>query len=103
MERQPGETAVPGASARLAVTRIRGNERDDGNASRVGRVQTPFSGAVWQTFAGERGVPGCPGPCVRKTCPIWKQVECQSQEAIRIRECYWTQITYFQLLATRTF
>jgi hypothetical protein len=84
VERPSGETTIPGAPARLAESRLRGDGGENGNANRVGRVQTPLSGTVWQTLAGSEGarLPRAVRP--EDTLPQ-KQVECQSRETMLIR------------------
>src|SRR5215472_12255598 len=69
VERPSGETTIPGAPARLAESRLRGDGGEGGNASRVSRVQTPLSGAVWQTSRGERGRPAAQGRASGRHAP----------------------------------
>jgi hypothetical protein len=57
VEKRPREAAVPRTPARLVVARLRGDGREDEKTSRVGYVQTPLSGAVWQALAGSEGCP----------------------------------------------
>jgi hypothetical protein len=75
---RPSESACP-------VRRLSrpGDGRKNRMSIRVGHVQTPLPGTVWQSLTGEREQPGCPAPCVRKNALPPTQARCQLHPSIR--------------------